>query len=331
MRLSVVIPTYKRPESLFRLLRSLNNQSLKPDEVLIVSGDKDSINELIIKENYIDLSIRFFFSNPSVCVQRNKGIEESSGDYICLMDDDVEAESIYLETLVNYLDQNPKSTVACGLFLEYRNNEWTAEFPPKSIMSLWYKRIFYHAVWGNVSKLQSNFLNRRIYSGLQKYYAAIGNGLTEAGWPLVTNLSEDVNACQIYSLGASIFRANQLKSHLFDEILEPSGIGDNYGVSLSLDEVKPISVLKSTYIRHHKEVINRMSTAKSYELRILAMAYFLEVNNMRDRRTHLRLVWSILGNLIAQASKLKLSMAWASIRVFVIILLGTNPYSPSNK
>jgi len=326
MRLSIVIPTYKRPESLNRLLLSLVNQSFLPDEILVVSGDQDSINESQIRDSVQNLSIEFYYTRPSVCVQRNKGIIQAKGDMIALFDDDIEPESNYLETLVGYLDHHPNSQVACGLFLEKRNNKWTAEFPPQSVLSLLYKRIFHHAVWGSLNDIPNNLFNRGILHQLRKYYADKGNGLTKAGWPLVTDLSEDVNACQIYSLGASIFRAESIKGHLFDEILESSGIGDNYGVSLSLGEDKPIMVLKGTAVQHHKESKNRMLSTKSYVLRILAMDYFLKMNDRKTFYVHILLFWSLIGSLIAQFLKLKLPMALASMKVFIILLLGINPY-----
>ena len=41
MRFSLIICTYMRPESLLRLLKSVNQQTLYPDEIIIVDGSTD--------------------------------------------------------------------------------------------------------------------------------------------------------------------------------------------------------------------------------------------------------------------------------------------------
>jgi glycosyltransferase involved in cell wall biosynthesis len=326
VKLSVVIPTYKRPESLERLLRSLDAQSLKPDEVLLVSGDEHSIAEDNLIEVIPEINLKFFYTRPSVCVQRNMGIKEAKGTYVALFDDDIELESGYLEKLVKYLEQNQEAKVASGLFLEKRNGQWTAEFPPKSVWSLLYKRIFNHAIWGSINDLEPSAINKVIYSHIRDYYNKKGNDLSSAGWPLVTDLSQTVNPCEIYTLGASVFRRDVIKSHPFDEVLEPSGIGDNYGVALSLNQNKAIMVLNSTYVHHHRESANRMAKSKSYVLRILAMDYFLKKNKRKSPYTHLLLIWSLMGNLIAQILKLELLMVFATLKVTLYLLLGINPY-----
>ena len=51
MFFSLIICTYKRPFPLLNLLESVNNQSLYPNEIIIVDGSTDDETENILNEN----------------------------------------------------------------------------------------------------------------------------------------------------------------------------------------------------------------------------------------------------------------------------------------
>ncbi len=95
MKISVVIPTYKRPQLLDRLLTSISKQTRRPDEVIVVddcsmmdedylkiiSSHKESLNSIVyIKQK----------ENRGAPAARNTGISMAAGDWIALVDDDDE-------------------------------------------------------------------------------------------------------------------------------------------------------------------------------------------------------------------------------------------------
>ena len=76
MKISVIIPTYNRFNSIGRALDSILGQTYKPHEIIIVDdGSTDGTRELI-RDQYP--TIKYFYQSRSgVSKARNKGIVES--------------------------------------------------------------------------------------------------------------------------------------------------------------------------------------------------------------------------------------------------------------
>ncbi len=95
MKVSIVIPTYKRPDLLERLLESINKQTFKNFEVIVVDDNSPNINEyeLVIRK-YSELFNEFTFFrnniNSGAPFSRNLGILNAKYDLIALVDDDDE-------------------------------------------------------------------------------------------------------------------------------------------------------------------------------------------------------------------------------------------------
>jgi GT2 family glycosyltransferase len=87
VRVSVVIPTYGRPESLARCLDALDAQERPPDETLVVVRGEDLESAAVV--NGWGGSVRMVeVRRPGVVAAMNAGIEASSGDVVALTDDD---------------------------------------------------------------------------------------------------------------------------------------------------------------------------------------------------------------------------------------------------
>ena len=89
MRVSVVVPTYRRAWSLPYLLNGLVNQSVKPDEVIIVLKPSGDGSEDIIRRFMDKLNIRVIIQERgSFTDALDIGIKESNGDILLFIDDD---------------------------------------------------------------------------------------------------------------------------------------------------------------------------------------------------------------------------------------------------
>jgi GT2 family glycosyltransferase len=99
MKISVVIPTYNRLESLKNTLHGLSIQNYTNSEVIVVDdGSTDGTSEFLS-----DLSSRMPLkvvpqSNGGPSKARNRGVEEATGEIIVFIDDDTEPESDFLES-----------------------------------------------------------------------------------------------------------------------------------------------------------------------------------------------------------------------------------------
>lgn len=100
MKVSVIVPTYNRPETLVRAVDSIKNQTYKDLEIIIVD-DCSSLSVPIIQgTTYVRLSQNSgFHARP-----RNVGIKLARGKYICYLDDDDEYLPNHVEVLVNAIE-----------------------------------------------------------------------------------------------------------------------------------------------------------------------------------------------------------------------------------
>lgn len=108
MFFSVIIPLYNRPQEIDELLSTLTRQTYTQFEVLVIE-DGSKIDAKTIVEGYSNkLDIRYFVKeNEGQGFTRNFAFARARGDYFIVFDSDCLIPSHYLETVKNYLFENP--------------------------------------------------------------------------------------------------------------------------------------------------------------------------------------------------------------------------------
>ena len=100
LRVSVVIPTFRRKDALLRALRSLATQSIAPDEyevVVVVDGSDDGTREAA-ESSEQPYSLRVLWQgNRGRAAARNTGVAAAEAELVVLLDDDMEASPRLLE------------------------------------------------------------------------------------------------------------------------------------------------------------------------------------------------------------------------------------------
>ena len=94
---SVVLPTYGRPEYFEEAVGSVVDQTYPAVELVVVDDcSPDPVAPLLdgIDTGGIDITLVRHEENRGACAARNTGIEEASGEYVAFIDDD----DIWLET-----------------------------------------------------------------------------------------------------------------------------------------------------------------------------------------------------------------------------------------
>ena len=323
MQVSVVIPTCNRKERLLSLLDDLDASTHPIFEVIIV----DSGEELLSKNDltaFTNLKIQCLQSERSVCIQRNMGIRKAESDWILLCDDDIELPDEYLEKLTSYSRENPHTGAVSGLWLQKEKEEWKATYPENSAIHLLWKYIFKLGIWGEINVSSKNWLIKKV----KRYYREKGNHISKAGWPVITDFSGDHFTTPVYSLGASLIKKEWLLASAFDEVLDPHGMGDNYGVAAGFPG--QIHVLKNVMVYHQQETKNRLQKSLQYYRRVLALDYFLKTKtNLKAKR--LWLLWSLKGNLLNFILKGNWMMVRPSLKALWKIAIGYNPYWKATK
>ena len=101
MRVSLIITTYNWPESLILVLRSIENQTIFPEEVVIADDGSNNETKNVIAKFQKKSKLKIIHSWQEdygfrVAKSRNKAIAKSSGDYIILIDGDVILDSKFI-------------------------------------------------------------------------------------------------------------------------------------------------------------------------------------------------------------------------------------------
>ena len=126
--ISVIIPTYKRPEKLLRTVKSVVNQTYKNLEILVVNDDRGKNNLLTgLKDDRIKIikNERSKGANGA----RNTGIINAKGFFIAFLDDDDEWLPNYAETQLNCLKETSEDVgLVYGAYMIEENNKWMPKF-----------------------------------------------------------------------------------------------------------------------------------------------------------------------------------------------------------
>lgn len=95
MRLSVVIPTYRRESVLIESLDYLLSLPERADEILVVDQTErhEPNTKAILESLHAQGAIRWLLQQPpSITMAMNRGLREASGDVVLFLDDDIRPE-----------------------------------------------------------------------------------------------------------------------------------------------------------------------------------------------------------------------------------------------
>ena len=107
--ISVCIVSFKRPQLLRRLLRSLqhlNTGNAFSYSVVVVDNDKDRSAEMVVRERQDDCSVRIDYHvepRQNLSLARNRAVQESIGSLVAFIDDDEVPVPDWLLALFNTL------------------------------------------------------------------------------------------------------------------------------------------------------------------------------------------------------------------------------------
>ena len=105
---SIIVPTYNRPDGLAQAIRSILAQTYQDFEIVVVN-DAGGLAEGVITQFEGESRITYVRHprNKGLAAARNTGIRVAKGKYIAYLDDDDRFYPDHLETLVRFLESNP--------------------------------------------------------------------------------------------------------------------------------------------------------------------------------------------------------------------------------
>lgn len=140
MKISIIIPAYNEEDNILELNKNITNTLKELDYELIYiddgSTDKtlDKIKEISNKENIKYIAFSKNFGKDAAIYA---GLKNSTGDYICIIDADLQQNPKYIISMYEHLNNN-KNTDQIAMVMKDRNNE--------SFINKVSKKIFYKLI-----------------------------------------------------------------------------------------------------------------------------------------------------------------------------------------
>jgi glycosyltransferase involved in cell wall biosynthesis len=252
MKLSLIICTYQRPEATATLLESVGQQTIYPDQILLIDGSKDDETLFRFRESEIP-NLRYYkvnAANRGLTRQRNFGIERvhEGITIVAFLDDDVILEYDYFEQLLEIYRAHPQAVGAGG----YITNEVRWEKVSKSS----HNDLQHFYVDGYRRQESTRFKLRRrlgLAPEIPAKYPSYGHGRSISFLP---------PSGKIYTVdqlmgGVSSFPKTILDRYKFSEYFEGYGLYEDAHYTLQLAKIGQLYVNTAARLEHHHDPAGR--------------------------------------------------------------------------
>jgi glycosyltransferase involved in cell wall biosynthesis len=141
MKISVVLPTFRRPSDLARCLGALQAQLRKADEILVIARPDDLATLDVLRQADAKLKLRCLsVYRPGVVAALNAGLSGVSGDIIAITDDDTAPRPDWLERIERWYQADESVGGVGGRDFIHRP-ETTEDLPKQQVGTIqWFGR-----------------------------------------------------------------------------------------------------------------------------------------------------------------------------------------------
>lgn len=267
---SVLVPTYKSNEALTRAVDSVLNQTYDNIEVIVVDdNDPDSTyrqaTEMQMSKYAEDSRIKYIKhkKNKNGSAARNTAFRNSTGEYVCLLDDDDYYLPEKIEKQVNYMEKHPEFGASYTWRIE-KNNECAGvdivgdlsekllllEFAPQT-SSVMLRRECYEGLNG----FDETYVRHQDFEFFLRFFERYSMGVVPEAL-----MVRGINASSNRVHGQ---RLNDVKKKFFEQFEEKL---------LALDEKNP-GFRRRVYSRHYADVVKDHIHSKNYKLAVSTSKY----------------------------------------------------------
>lgn len=258
MKFSLIICTYMRSQPLLRLLQSVLEQTLSPDEILIIDGSTDDKTKILLNQHPIK-NIRYFVvdaNSRGLTKQRNFGIAQVNpkSEIVCFLDDDTILESTFFEELLKTYTLFPQALGVGG----YIHNEVTWE----PVNEQYQPKINEFVYDGYKRKEGSRFVLRKRL-GLDSdqppgFLPEFSHGRSISFLPPSGDIYE---VAQLMG-GVSSFRKTVFDTLQFSTYFEGYGLYEDADFTLRLSKIGKLYINTKAQLAHHHESSGRPNQFK---------------------------------------------------------------------
>ena len=137
--ISVIIPVFEADENfLRRAVTSVNNQKVKPDElILVVKGESDDY-QLALKlkaefEETLDFKIVVNEGDTNFQAQLNLGVKECESEWFIFLEQDDEIATIWVDNVIKYRKDDPNVNIFLPMILDVTPNDQFLNFTNEAV------------------------------------------------------------------------------------------------------------------------------------------------------------------------------------------------------
>jgi GT2 family glycosyltransferase len=277
MKFTLIVCTYNRPKPLLQLLQSVQEQTLYPNEILIIDGSENNETEIVVKQNVFKKLHYFMVSSTDrgLTRQRNFGIERVAIDseIICFLDDDTILEHNYFEQIIKTYTQFPEALGVGGYIINEDNWEKTTEdYVPKI-------HEFYYDGWkkadGSRFVLRKRFgLDSNVKPG---FLPEFSHGRSIGFIPPSGKIYE----VEQLMGGVSSFRKSVFKTFQFSTYFKGYGLYEDADFTLRLSKTGKLYINTNAQLSHYHDPSGRPNQYRYGKMVVRNGWYVWRVKNPR--------------------------------------------------
>lgn len=282
-RIAFVVPTKDRPHDLRRMLASVEAQSFRPEQVIVVDGSEDR-GEKIVGE-FPALNIEYLRAYPpSLSKQRNVGMAavDPSITIAGYLDDDLVLEPGAMEAMLVFWEKAPNDVGGA------RFNIVNEEFP----QVVWLKSLFF---------LEGRKRGSLLPSGYQTSFGPVLKD-TYVSW---------------LSGGVTLWRRVVVREFAYDEWFQGTGYLEDVDYSYTVGKRYKLVVVADARVKHLSYPVRKESNYVLGRWQAINRMYFVK----KHREFWLPLCyWSMfgefllnLGTAVTQIDGWRLRRAWGNL------------------
>ncbi|SCX92753.1 Glycosyltransferase, GT2 family [Nonlabens sp. Hel1_33_55] len=275
MKISLIICTYQRPIAISRLLESVRQQTVYPDQILVIDGSID--DETLVRFRESEIPNLHYYKVPEkdrgLTRQRNYGIErvDQEMDIVAFLDDDTILLENYFEEIIETYQKYPEAMGVGGYIINEVN--WVKATEPQ-------RDDLNHFYFDNYRRKESSrYKLRRRLNLIQKeppgYYPDFGHGRSIGFLPP----SGKIYQTETLMGGVSSFPYNVLQTHKFSEYFEGYGLYEDADFSLRLAKIGKLYVNAAAQLEHHHDASGRPNLYKYGKMVVRNGWYVWRVKN----------------------------------------------------
>jgi GT2 family glycosyltransferase len=269
-----LICTLNRPDDLRATLRTLLQQSVLPDEVVIVDASDES-SETFLRDliEPAGLRLQYLRTTPGRTRQLNLGVRAARGDPVFIVDDDVRLDREFHAAMLRTFEAGGADVGGVqGTIID----DTFRSLPARAFRALFL-----------LSRHTRNDDGRLLPSG---YYTT----------PVNPTEAREVKALRLCGLG---FRRRVFDEFAFDEKLEGYALKEDIDFSYRVSQRYRLLVSPEARFRHLKAPTSRISVRSKSKMHVVNNYRFFRKNLERTLPQKGAFIWAMLGRLLYELAR----------------------------